>query len=306
MRPFRFGLQVRTTSADQLRETATAAEAAGYDVLSTFDHLGPLWPPLAPLLAAALWTERLRICPLVLCNDFHHPALLARELAAMDLLSGGRVEAGLGAGHAFLEYASIGRVMEPAPVRKARLAEAVLLLRRLFDGEAVTHDGEHYQLQEARIIPPAQARLPMLVAVDGRRALEAVVPHVDTIGLMMLGRTLADGVSHETRWQSERLDQRLEWIRQAAAAGDGEVPELNALVQVFRITDDREAAAREAQAGFPGLDLQDLLETPFAAIGTHDEVAAHLRRCRERWGISYFTVRDLTGFAPVIERLRGD
>lgn len=302
MRPFRFGLQVIGGTSDDLRRTATAAEDLGFDVLSTFDHLGPHWPPLAPLLAAALWTERLRVCPLVLCNDFHHPALLARELAAMDLLSGGRVEAGLGAGHAFLEYASIGREMAPPAVRKARLVESVTVLRRLLDGQAVTHAGEHYRLEEARILPPTQTHLPILIAVDGRRALERTVPHADIIGLTMLGRTLSDGVSHEPRWQSQRLDRRVAWIQQAAG-GDGG-PELNALVQSIRITDDRRAAAQEIHARFPHLDVEDLLETPFLAIGTHDEVADHLRRCRERWGISYFTVRDLDGFAPVIARLR--
>lgn len=301
-RPFRFGLQVMGASAEDLRRTAVEAEAAGFDVLSSFDHLGPLWAPLSPLLAAALWTERLRVCPLVLCNDFHHPALLARELAAMDLLSGGRVEAGLGAGHAFLEYASIGRVMDPAPVRKARLLESVSVLRRLLDGEVVTHAGEHYRLEGARILPPAQAHLPILVAVDGRQALERTAPLADTIGLSLLGRTLSDGVSHEPRWQSDRLDQRVAWIREAAPGG--EAPELNALVQRVRITDDRRAAAQEILDRYPHLDLEDVLETPFLAIGTHDEVAGHLRRCRERWGISYFTVRDLAGFAPVIARLR--
>lgn len=303
VRPFRFGLQVMGQSTDDLRRTAAAAEAAGFDVLSTFDHLGPHWPPLAPLLAAALWTERLRVCPLVLCNDFHHPALLARELAAMDLLSGGRVEAGLGAGHAFLEYASIGRVMDPPAVRKARLVESVTVLRRLLDGESVKHEGEHYRLHEARILPPAQPHLPILVAVDGRRALEQTLPHADIIGLSMLGRTLSDGVSHEPRWQSARLDERVAWIRQAAEGGEG--PELNALVQRVRITEDRRGAAREILTRYPNLDLADVLQTPFLAIGTHDEVAEHLRRCRERWGISYFTVRDLAGFAPVISRLRG-
>lgn len=303
MRPFRFGLQVMGGSTDDLRRTATAAEALGFDVLSTFDHLGPYWAPLAPLLAAALWTDHLRVCPLVLCNDFHHPALLARELAAMDLLSGGRVEVGLGAGHAFLEYASIGREMDPPAVRKARLVESMTVLRRLLDGEAVTYAGEHYRLEEARILPPAQAHVPILAAVDGRRALERTVPRADIIGLTMLGRTLSDGVSHQPRWQSERLDQRVAWVRQAAA-GREEGPELNALVQSVRITEDRRAAAQEILARFPNLDVADLLETPFLAIGTHDEVADHLRRCRERWGISYFTVRDLDGFAPVIARLR--
>src|SRR5438105_11887491 len=101
MRAFRFGLQVRGESASELRTTARAAEAAGFDVISTADHVSAIWAwaPLAPLLAMADCTERLRICPLVLNNDFHHPVHLAREVAAIDHLTEGRFELGIGAGH---------------------------------------------------------------------------------------------------------------------------------------------------------------------------------------------------------------
>ena len=75
------------------------------------------------------------------------------EIAAIDQFSGGRVELGLGAGHAFPEYASIGMQFDPPAVRKARLAEAVEILRRLLDGETVTWSGEHYDLDAVRSMP---------------------------------------------------------------------------------------------------------------------------------------------------------
>ncbi len=80
--------------------------------------------------------------------------------------------------------------------------------------------------------------------------------------------------------------------------------ELNALVQAVTVTDDRAGAAEELCQRIDGLSVEDALDTPFLALGTHEQIAEHLRMCRERWGISYFTVRDLTGFAPVIERVR--
>src|ERR1041384_3668735 len=109
MKAFRFGLQVRPASAGELRKIAVEAEAAGFDVLSTADHVSEGWAPLIPLLAATDCTTRLRVCPLVLNNDFHHPVHLAREVASLDHLSGGRFELGIGAGHAFTEYAAIGQ-----------------------------------------------------------------------------------------------------------------------------------------------------------------------------------------------------
>ena len=116
----------------------------------------------------------------------------------------------------------------------------------------------------------------------------------------MLGKTLADGHQHEVRWQSARLDATIDHI---AAQSAGQIPELNVLVQRLVVTDDREAAAAAIVADVPTLDLGDALETPFLLLGTHDEIAAQIVAARDRWGVSYFTVRDLDAFAPVIERL---
>jgi hypothetical protein len=119
----------------------------------------------------------------------------------------------------------------------------------------------------------------------------------------MLGRTLEDGQRHEVRWQTERLEAAIDDIREQAG-GRVDQLELNVLVQAVVITDDRREAARHMTARIPGLSVDDALVTPFLALGSHDEIADHLLACRERWGISYFSVRDLGSFAPVIERLR--
>ena len=301
MRAFRFGYQVRQATAAELRATARAAEDAGFDVISTWDHVGDGWAPLSPLLAMADCTTRLRICPLVLNNDFHHPVHLARELASIDHLTGGRLEVGIGAGHAFTEYAAIGQAFDPPAVRKARLAEAVEVLRRLLDGAEVSFDGEHYRLNKVQTMHSAQARVPIMVAVNGRAALAHAAQHADIIGLTMLGRTLEDGHRHAVRWAAERLDRTVSFIQEQAG---GREVELNTLVQRIVVTDDRVAAAQEMVDGVEGLALEDALSTPFLALGTHAEIADHLRTCRARWGISYYTVRDIPAFAPVIDRLR--
>jgi probable F420-dependent oxidoreductase len=303
--PFRFGLQVgRDTDPDATRATARRAEEAGFDVLSTWDHVGDTWPPLSPLHAMAAVTERIRLCPLVLNNDFWHPVHLAREVAALDRFSGGRFELGVGAGHAFTEYAAIGAAFDPPAVRKRRMAEAVEVLRRLLDGETVSHRGEWYSLTDVAIMRPAQDRVPILVGVNGREALAHAARHADTIGLTMLGRTLEDGQRHEVRWEADRLDRTVEHVREHAAGRERPL-ELNALVQVLTLTDDRHAAAETLVAGVPSLSVDDALGTPFVLLGTHDEIAEQLVANRDRWGISYVTVRDLDAFAPVIEALAG-
>src|SRR5215472_8283402 len=132
---FRFGYQLGADTADELLSNAAAAEAAGFDVIHTFDHIGEAWPPFAPLMAVAAVTHRLRLCPLVVNNDLRHPVELAREVAAIDRLSNGRMELGLGAGHSFTEYDAVGLSFDEPAIRKASLAEATEILRRLLDGE---------------------------------------------------------------------------------------------------------------------------------------------------------------------------
>jgi probable F420-dependent oxidoreductase len=294
---------MRSGDAAALRASAVAAEAAGFDLFQSWDHVVDGWAPLAPLLSAAEATTRLRVCPLVINNDFHHPVHLAREIASMDHLTGGRVELGIGAGHSFTEYEQIGQQFDPPAIRKARLRESVEILRRLLDGEEVDFDGEHYTLRKAKVLRAHQPRLPILVGVAGEAALAHAARHADTIGLMGLGKTLPDGHHHEVRWEPERLDATVAFIR--ANSGDRTTPlELNALVQVVVVSDDRRAAAEQVCAEIPSLSVEHALTTPFLAIGTHDEIAAHLIACRDRWGITNYSVRSIDDFQPVIERLR--
>lgn len=299
-RPFRFGLQLPATDLAGAVATARRAEAAGFDVVHTFDHLGDqLLPPLTPLAAIAVATDRIRLCPLVVNADFHHPLGLARDAVAIDHLSGGRMELGLGAGHSEPEYHAAGIRFDPPAVRKARLAESVEAIRRLVDGETVDHLGEHVTLRGATVGRSQQDHLPLLVGVNGRRALTHATRHADVIGLTMLGRTLPDGQRHETRWEADRLDATVAFIRREAALA-GTDPELHALVQAVVVTDDRRAVAAEFVTQGYAPTESDALATPFLAIGTPEEIVEHLLRCRDRWGISYFSVRDLDAFAPAV------
>ena len=139
--------------------------------------------------------------------------------------------------------------------------------------------------------------------MNGKTALAHAARHADIVGLTMLGRTLEDGQRHEARWEQKRIDATVNYIREQAGERWEQI-ELNVLVQAVVVTDDRRKAAEQVASRVPGLSVDDALSAPFLAIGTHDEIADHLLACRERWGISYFSVRDIDAFAPVIERLR--
>ena len=303
MRPFRFGLQSTATAPQGVVGAARAAQDAGFDMFQVGDHVGAEPSALVCLAAAAVATERIRLGTLVLNNDLRHPVQLAQEVATLDQLSGGRLEVGLGAGHSFTEYAAMGQPFDPPATRKERLAESVEIVRGLLDGGGpVSFHGVHYELDGAVTLAPQQEHVPLLVGVNGRTALAHAVRHADIVAPTMLGRTREDGQHHDVRWEASRLDSTIEWMRNEAGERWDSI-ELHALVQAVVITEDRAHATAEI-AGRIGLDVADALSTPFLCVGTPGEIAQHLLACRERWGFSYYSVRDIDAFAPVVARLR--
>jgi alkanesulfonate monooxygenase SsuD/methylene tetrahydromethanopterin reductase-like flavin-dependent oxidoreductase (luciferase family) len=110
VRPFRFGVSIwGAATRQEWRKKSKLAEAAGFDTLLTADHLiDGMLAPLTSLIVAAEATSRIRVGTLVLNNDFRHPVVLAREAATVDLLTDGRLELGLGAGHMKFEYDGAG------------------------------------------------------------------------------------------------------------------------------------------------------------------------------------------------------
>jgi alkanesulfonate monooxygenase SsuD/methylene tetrahydromethanopterin reductase-like flavin-dependent oxidoreductase (luciferase family) len=214
---------------------------------------------------------------------------------------------GLGAGHSFTEYRALGLGFDPPTTRKERLAEAVLIIRSLLDGHRTTFRGRHYEVEDATVMAPRQNHVPILVGVNGREALAQAARHADVVAPTMLGRTLPDGQHHEARWEASRLDATISWVREATSEPSRPLAtgplQVHALVQAVVVTDERERAA-EAIARRHGLSVADALETPFLCIGDHVQMAEHLVRCRERWGIEYYTVRSIDDFAPVMRLVR--
>src|SRR6266481_5337119 len=110
-RPFRFSVQCSSLPADGAQgwaELARKCEDLGYSTLTIADHLDDQLAPVPALVAAADATTTLRVGALVFCNDYRHPVVLAKEAATIDVLSGGRLELGLGAGWMVTDYMSAG------------------------------------------------------------------------------------------------------------------------------------------------------------------------------------------------------
>jgi alkanesulfonate monooxygenase SsuD/methylene tetrahydromethanopterin reductase-like flavin-dependent oxidoreductase (luciferase family) len=135
-RPFRFGIGVTgTRERGAVVERARLAESLGYSTLLVSDHLLDQFAPLIALSTIAQATTTLRLGTFVLNNDLRHPAVLAQELASLDLLSEGRLEIGIGAGWNLPEYEASGIAFEGHGTRFARMTESVAVLKGLFGAE---------------------------------------------------------------------------------------------------------------------------------------------------------------------------
>lgn len=307
VRPFRFGVTAPTPSAGtDWVERARRVEQLGYSILVVPDHFRDHLAPVPALTAAALATTRLRVGSLVFSNDFRHPAVLAKEAATIDVLSGGRFELGLGGGWLRAEYDQTGIPFDAPGTRIERLEEAVTIIKGLLAGERVTFAGRHYTIAdlEGRPIPVQRPHPPIAIGGGGRRTLTLAAREASIVGLVPRARRDGSGLDM-TDLSDAATREKLEWVR--SAAGDRfDSLEIHALIQAVAVADRRTAAADDLASRFK-VARDVVLETPYVLLGTIKEMCESLRQRRERYGISYLTVfeRDMEVFAPVVARLAG-
>ena len=306
-RPFRFGVTAPTPDAGtDWIERARRVERLGYSILVVPDHFRDHLAPVPALTAAALATTRLRVGSLVFSNDFRHPAVLARDAATIDVLSGGRFELGLGAGWLRAEYDQAGIPFDAPGTRVERLEEAVTIIKGLLAGERVTFAGRHYTVAdlEGRPTPVQRPYPPLAIGGGGRRTLTLAAREASIVGLVPRARRDGGGLDL-TDLSDAATREKIDWVRAAAGARFDSL-ELHALIQAVGVGEGRTVAADQLAARFK-VALEVVLETPYVLLGTIEQICDTLQQRRERYGISYLTVfeRDMEAFAPVVTRLAG-
>ncbi|MDQ3554947.1 MAG: TIGR03557 family F420-dependent LLM class oxidoreductase, partial [Chloroflexota bacterium] len=234
-----FVLSHEQFAAPDLVEYAALAERAGFDAVWASDHFHPwmdneghscqAWLTLA---AVGQRVPRIRIGTGVTCPTFrYHPAIVAQAFATLGLLYPDRVFLGLGTGEAVNEQAVTGQ-WPPYQERAERLVEAVGIIRRLWAGERLTHDGDHYQLMDAHLYDRPEVLPPIHIAASGPQSAELAGRHGD--GLISDAESAA---SDELRAPFER----------GARAGGKDPASLGVIGEIFVEVGDEtsaEAAAR--------------------------------------------------------------
>jgi probable F420-dependent oxidoreductase len=191
-RPLKVGVQLpeveRVVRWPELLAMARRIEEVGYDSIWLGDHLLYRWPGVAAargpwecwtmLAAIAAATSRVTLGPLVASTSFHAPAMLAKQAATVDEISGGRLILGLGAGWNETEYAAFGF---PFDHRISRFEEAFTIIRTLLQDGAIDFDGVFYQARDCELLPrPARpGGPPLLLGSSGERMLRIAAPWID-------------------------------------------------------------------------------------------------------------------------------
>ncbi|MGJ7906392.1 LLM class flavin-dependent oxidoreductase [Actinopolyspora sp. H202] len=286
-------------------QLAHRCETLGIRALLAADHPGVGASPFVALAAAAAATSTLRLGTYVLNTGVRDPLLIAADAATLDVVSGGRAEIGLGAGHTPAEWEMTGHSRPSPAARVHRLSTVATAVRRLLDGATVPADDlgalRDVSLQAPR---PIQRRMPLLVGGANPDLLRWGGANADAVGLSGLGRTLPDGHSHTVSWSGQRVDTHVEQIHHGAQAAGTHPPAVEALVQQVVLTDDRHAAATPLaeQLDTP---VEDILDVPYLWIGTTSEIIEQLHTARHRWGITRWVIRgdSLEHAAPVLNRL---
>jgi probable F420-dependent oxidoreductase len=189
-RPLKVGVQLpeveREVRWTELLGMTRAIEDLGYDSVWVGEHLlyrwadrdprGP-WEAWSMLAAIAASTERIEFGPLVACTNFHNPALLAKQAATIDEISGGRLILGLGAGWNETEFRAFGI---PFDHRVDRFEEAFTIIRTLLRDGAIDFDGRFYQARDCELLPrgPRPNGPPLMIGSNGPRMLRIAAPHV--------------------------------------------------------------------------------------------------------------------------------
>jgi probable F420-dependent oxidoreductase len=283
---------------------ARHVEDSGYHTLVMPDHFGARFALAPALVLAAEATSKLRVGSLVYDNDFRHPALLAQEVASIDLLTDGRFDFGLGAGWLKSEYDAAGIPFDDGATRVERMAEALHVVKALFDATPLIYEGRFYRLTglTGSAKPAQQPHPPILIGGGGRRLLTLAAKEADIISVMPRSRRDGSGLE-DADASAEAFAGKVAWIREAAGSRFSAI-ELNTLVQAVVITDHPRDAA-EPLAKEYAMDADQVFETPLVLIGSVDQIAQTLEKRRERFGLSYITVfeKDIENLASVIDRL---
>ena len=303
MRPVKFNVGLPNGEFHNLSAFARRAEELGYYSVSLDDHFfmrGLMADPALPhlecyttLAAIAAQTRQVKIVPLVTAMSYRNPALLAKMMATLDNISGGRFIAGIGAGWFKEEYVAYNFPYPSNAERIEQMAEGLKILKAMWSQDEPTFHGRYFAIDKAYSFPrPVQKpHPPILIGGGGKRILQIAGEEAD---ILNLNPPVLEGfvdITRALKFDKSEVKRRIEMMQGfAEAAGRKDAVELSAMSFVLTAKEKSVADAMvtaTAQA-FGINDVEVARSSPQVLVGTIDEVKRELAWRIENLGMTYF------------------
>lgn len=304
MKPIKFNVGLPDNDPVAMLATARRAEDLGYYSVSIDDHFfmkglmsnehAPHYECFTMLSAVAATTKTIRMLPLVTSMSYRNPALLAKTMASLDNLSGGRLIAGIGAGWFKEEYDAYGYPYPSNAERIEQMGDGIKVLKAMWTQDQPTYHGPHFKIDKAYCEPKPVQRphLPILIGGGGKRVLEIAAHEADILNLNPPVTKGYVDVAEALKFDRTKVAKRIEMIHGflKAAGRPHDALELSGggfvLMAKDRATADSMAAATAQSLGVENNDkVRDSLQV---LIGTPDDIKRELTSRIEKLGMTYF------------------
>jgi probable F420-dependent oxidoreductase len=286
-------------------------EDLGFHSVAVSEHYSHGWrmDALTAMNFALASTSRLRVMPLVLNNDLHHPAVLAKAIATADVLSAGRVAIGIGAGYLRDDYRALGVDYDAARVRVARLEEALQVITAFLAGGRVTFDGNHYTLDDLEALPPTiqTPHPPILVGGGGAKMLALAGRYADILSVNpQLRRGVFDARAAEDLSKAN-IENKLALVAAAASNADRATPEIQFTCYDVNIGGVQVTPIRPSFTDYIHTHADSFADSPTSLRGAVDKCVDDLQRWNEELKISYWNLGgNVDAIAPIVARLSAE
>lgn len=286
-------------------------EDLGFHAVAISEHYSQGWAmeALTAMNFALASTTHLRAMPLVLNNDLHHPAVLAKAISTAHVLSAGRVGLGLGAGWLQDDYKALGADYSPAPVRVARLEEALRVIRAFFDGGLLTFDGQYYKLDNLEAIPSITQgpRPPILVGAGGPKILDLAARYADIVGLHPRMRQSGFNQAAADELTKSGIEEKLRLVSASAARAGRPTPEIQMTCWDVNIRNVQATSMKPTFSDYIVAHPERFANSPVSLRGDVEKCVDDLRRWNEELGISYWSLGGrVDAVAPIVARLSNE
>ena len=304
MKPIKFNVGLPDNDPVAMLATARRAEDLGYYSVSIDDHFfmkglmsnehAPHYECFTMLSAVAATTKRVRMLPLVTSMSYRNPSLLAKTMASIDNLSGGRFIAGIGAGWFKEEYDAYGYPYPSNAERIEQMGDGIKVLKAMWTQDEPTYHGPYFKIDKAWCEPKPVQRphLPILIGGGGKRVLEIAAQEADILNLNPPVTKGYVDVAEALKFDRTKVAKRIEMIHGflKAAGRANDALELSGggfvLMAKDRTTADAMAAATAQSLGIENNEkVRDSLQV---LIGTPDDIKRELTSRIEKLGMTYF------------------